>query len=408
MPSVCSPATIKVLKDTLPAVAEAGVGLTQRFYERMFKNHPELHNVFNISHQRSGQQPKALFSAVALAATAVAETGELKLPPTVVNTIVHKHCSLLVQPEAYNIVAENLIGAIEELMNPGKAVLDGWGELYWVVANALIAAEKAQYDLVASKRGGWYGRRDFQVARKVREADHIMSLHLRPVDGNPIVEFDPGQFITLWLKGADWEYTQPRQYSLSEAPAPDHYRITVKEDPAGSVSRYIHGGVLEGQVIPISPPFGCFTLSAIDRDAPLALISAGAGMTPMMSMLQTILARQADRKVQWLHATDQGREHMFRDFLIATAKENENFDRDVWYAHPDPLKDQKGVGKHYQHEGFVNLNDVREKLADPKMHYLLCGPHPFMESCCKQLKEWGVGLERIHYEHFGSSQAMAA
>ena len=132
-----------MMRATLPAVAELGTKLTKTFYDRMFREHPELLDTFNVRNQAGGAQPKALFNSIAVSATAVLEGKPI--PDGFLEPINQKHCALHVTPAQYGVVGANLLAAIEDCLSPPKDVLNAWGDFYGVLAKACIEREEAIY-----------------------------------------------------------------------------------------------------------------------------------------------------------------------------------------------------------------------------------------------------------------------
>lgn len=135
------------MRATLPAVAALGPKLTQNFYGRLFKTHPELLDTFNLQNQAGGKQAKALFNSIAVSAVSVLEGKGL--PAGALEPINQKHCALRVIPAQYDVVGANLLASIDELLSPPKDALDAWREFYGVVAKACIDREEAIYKQVS-------------------------------------------------------------------------------------------------------------------------------------------------------------------------------------------------------------------------------------------------------------------
>src|SRR5699024_5999288 len=159
-----------------------------------------------------------------------------------------------------------------------------------------------KYEQTERAVGGWLDYRDFRVTKKVVESDVITSFYLEPVDGQPFVSFQSGQYITIKADIPGESHTHLRQYSLSCATSEGMYRISVKREdaigdlPKGIVSNYLHDYVTEGSILPVSAPAGDFVLNQDDK-RPLVLISGGVGLTPMMSMLETTIKNTPEREV---------------------------------------------------------------------------------------------------------------
>ncbi len=281
--------TIEIVKSTVPLLQEKGVEITTRFYEILFSEHPELLNIFNHTNQKKGRQQQALANAVYAAATYI-DNLEVIIP--VVKQIGHKHRSLGIKAEHYPIVGTCLLRAIKEVAGAPDEVLNAWGEAYGVIADAFISIEAEMYEEAAHKEGGWKDFRNFVVVKKVKESDVITSFYLKPEDGGKVSSFIPGQYVTVQINIEGETYTHNRQYSLSDAPGKEYYRISVKKEkgvdtPDGKVSNYLHDHVKEGDMLPVSAPAGDFVLN-MDSTLPVVLISGGVGITPMMSMLNTL------------------------------------------------------------------------------------------------------------------------
>jgi nitric oxide dioxygenase len=398
------PNKLEIIKATLPIVREHGEAITKHFYKRLFKQHPELLNIFNQTHQITGHQPKALADAVYGAAANIEDFSQI-MP--VLERIGEKHRSLQIKPEHYPIVGENLLGAIKEVLGDAatEEIINAWADGYEVISDVFIRMENRMYKTTETQPGGWAGYRDFVVDKKVMESDVITSFYLKPKDGKEIASFIPGQYITLKLDIAGETYTHLRQYSLSDRPGLDYYRISVKREdpkaediPAGIVSSHLHSHVNEGEIIPITAPAGDFYLD-MESTLPLVLISGGVGLTPMMCMLNTTVNERKDREVYFNHATFNSKFHAFKNHVNDVAAEHKNVKSFVIYE--KPTKEDKEM-KNYDKEGYFNSEWLQQTLPTKDADFYFCGPAPFMKVINKSLKQWGVPEEHIHYEFFGS------
>jgi nitric oxide dioxygenase len=400
--TMLSEKTIEIIKSTVPVLEKYGEQITKHFYQTMFANHPELLNIFNHVNQKEGKQQKALAASVYAAAQHI-DNLEAILP--VVKRIAHKHRSLGIKPEHYPIVGKYLLMAIKDVLGDAATdeIIEAWKEAYGVIADVFIQVEAEMYKETEEAEGGWKDFCKFVVAKKVKESDVITSFYLTPEDGGAISEFLPGQYVSVKLNIPGEEYTHIRQYSLSDAPGKDYYRISVKREaateqkPAGIVSNYLHDHIQEGDILELSAPAGDFTLTMTD-DTPVVLISGGVGITPMLSMLNTLAERQAERKVTFIHAAINGKVHAFHEHVSKLAKENKNISYYVCYQSPSEEDRQK---QHFAKEGFIDLEWVQSIVKDKNADFYFCGPVPFMKTVYHALKEWGVPEERIHFEFFG-------
>lgn len=399
--------TIRIIKSTVPVLEVHGVAITKRFYDRLFTAHPELLGVFNHANQKQGKQQTALANAVYAAALHI-DRLEAILP--VVKQIAHKHRSLGVKAEHYPIVGEHLLGAIKDVLGDAATddILQAWAEAYGVIAGAFIGIEADMYKTSAEQDGGWKEFRPFIVARKERESEVITSFYLKPQDGGPIAAFEPGQYVSIRVQIPGEAHTHIRQYSLSHASGNPFYRISVKREdtnptiPAGKVSVYLHNEIQEGSVVWLSAPAGDFTLDLKDT-RPVTLISGGVGLTPLVSMLHTLVQTQPDRKVTFLHAALNGEHHALRTEIEKLAKEHPQVKVAWCYAQPTEADVQEAV---HDKEGYLDLAWIQRHVASSDGRFYFCGPVPFMKTVNQALLEWGVADPDRNYEFFGPAGAL--
>src|SRR5699024_4201237 len=250
--------TIDIVKSTVPILEERGTEITSAFFKRMFKNNPELKNIFNQTNQRKGAQANALANTVYAAA---AHIDQLEAILPAVMPIAEKHRSLNIKQEHYPIVGKHLLSAMQEVLGKDVAnddVIGAWEKAYGELANVFISVEADMYQDVKNTVGGSIAYREFKVTKKVKESDVITPFYLEPADGNPFPTFNPGQYITVKADIPGESHTHLRQYSLSCAPNQGAYRISVKreeaigDNPAGIVSNFLHDHLEEGSILPIS------------------------------------------------------------------------------------------------------------------------------------------------------------
>jgi nitric oxide dioxygenase len=395
--------TITVIKSTVPVLQEHGQAITTRFYEMLFSNHPELLNIFNHVNQKQGRQQTALANAIYSAAANI-EKLETILP--VVKQIAHKHRSLGVKAEHYPIVGEHLLLAIKEVLGEAATdeIIEAWAEAYNVIADVFISVENEMYQQAEQEAGGWAEFRKFVVDKKVEESDVITSFYLKPEDGHALASFKPGQYISIKMKIDGEKFEHIRQYSLSDSPGKPYYRISVKredgnEDKAdGIISTYLHNHIQAGDILKVSAPAGDFILDT-NENAPVVLLSGGVGLTPMVSMLNTIIETQPDRQVTFIHAAINSSYHAMRQDISDAVDQYKNVTSYVCYESPtDDDRDQCNFDK----EGYIDLQWLKSIFPDNNdTDFYFCGPIPFMRAINRALKEWGVSEEQIHFEFFG-------
>ncbi|MGA4971310.1 globin domain-containing protein [Streptomyces pseudogriseolus] len=381
-----SAATVRA---TLPAVGASLGEITERFYAGMFAARPELlRDLFNRGNQAAGTQRQALAGSIAAFAAHLVDHPDDR-PDAMLSRIAHKHASLGVAPDQYAIVHEHLFAAIAEVLGDAVTpeVAAAWEEVYWLMANALIAVEKRLHE----ERGGaaW---RPWEVVERVTETADVVTFRLRPADGGPVRGFRPGQYVSVRVALADGA-RQIRQYSLSGEPGPGLRQFSVKrvhEEPApeGEVSGHLHARVRAGDVLELSEAYGDLVLDAGD-DTPLLLASAGIGVTPVVAMLGHLAGSGHRAPVTVVHGDRSPAHHALRTDHEAYAAKLPDATVRFWYEQDAPADADTG---------YVDLADV--PVASGTRAYL-CGPLPFMRKVREQLIGKGVAPADVHYEVFG-------
>jgi nitric oxide dioxygenase len=205
------------------------------------------------------------------------------------------------------------------MFSPGQEVLDAWGKAYGVLANVFIGREAEIYQQNASKTGGWEGTRAFRIVKKTPRSQLITSFELEPVDGQPVADYQPGQYLAIWLKPEGFEYQEIRQYSLTRKADGKGYRIAVKREEGGQVSSWLHNHASEGDVVYLAAPAGDFFLN-VEPQTPVTLLSGGVGQTPMLAMLDALAKSGHQGQVNWFHAAENGDVHAFADEVRRSAR----------------------------------------------------------------------------------------
>jgi nitric oxide dioxygenase len=381
------------VRATLPVVGGAIAEITERFYAGMFAARPDLlRDLFNRGNQAAGTQRQALAGSIAAFATHLVDHPDER-PDAMLGRIAHKHASLGVTAEQYGLVHEHLFAALADVLGDAVTpeVAAAWDEVYWLMANALIAIEKRLYD----ERGGarW---RQWEVVGRVKETDDVATFRLRPVDDDPVPDFRAGQYVSVQVELADGA-RQIRQYSLSAAPGSPIRQFSVKRvhggaAPEGEVSHHLHARVQVGDRLRLSAPYGDLVLGEIDPGAPLLLASAGIGVTPMVAMLGQLADSGHEGPVLVVHGDRSPAEHALRADHEAYAEKLAGASVHFWYE-----AETDGTEKSHR-TGRVDLADI----AVPKgTRAYLCGPLPFMRAVRAQLIGKGVAPADIHYEVFG-------
>ena len=385
-------AQLEIVKATVPVLQEHGETITRTFYRNLLGAHPELKDVFNMANQARGDQPRALAASVIAYASNIDQLA--KLGPAVAK-IAHKHASLDITPEQYPIVGHHLLEAIGQVLGEAATpeIVDAWGAAYGQLAEIFISVEGAMREEDAAK--GWRGFKPFRVARKERESGVITSFTLVPFDGQPLPLHKAGQYLSVRVEGVG-ENVEMRQYTVSCAPNPDHYRISVKREEGGIVSRHLHDRVEEGDEVLVHVPHGDFVLDETGT-RPVALFSGGVGITPMLAMLERLVDMGSPRPVTFVHAAVDGSVHAFGDRLQEIVAANPHVSTLVLYENP---REEDVRGEHYDLAGRVSAEALTGCLAEDAEYYF-CGPRGFMAEVDATLARMGVPVERRHYEAFG-------
>ena len=385
-----------VIEATLPVVGEHIGEITRRFYRHMFTEHPELlDGLFNRGNQARGEQQQALAGSVAsFAASLLAAPPQV--PEHLLSRIAHKHASLGVRPDQYQVVHDNLMWAIVDVL--GEAVTPqvaaAWDEVYWLMANALVNQERGLY----SARGVrpetvW---RDWQVERKIRETDDVVTFVVRRIDDRLVKTSLPGQYVTVRMPVPDG-IRQPRQYSLTRADDGERRQFSVKRvrgggEPDGEISNLLHDAVDVGDVLTLSLPYGDVVLD--DAGRPAVFASAGIGIAPMAGMLSHLVAANSGLSITLLHADVDEGAFALRRQVVSDVLALRNAALHVWYE----KEARSNEPMTSVHNGLLNLADV--DLPRDATYYM-CGPVPFMQVLRSALIERGVAPKDIQYEVFG-------
>ncbi|KAK4218271.1 globin-like protein [Rhypophila decipiens] len=404
----------KLVKNTIPVLREHGERISTIFYRTMLTEHPELNDYFNGVNLKNGRQPRALTAVILNFAANINNISEL-IPKF--ERMCNKHCSLGIKPEHYDVVGKYLIQAFGEVLGPAMTpeVLAAWTKAYWVLAKMLIGREQQLYkDFEA-----WSAWRPFKIDRVVQETDDVHSFYLVPQDGRRLPKYQPGQYVSVQIQ-VPGGYLQSRQYSLSDAWSEKHYRISVKRDEgsqySNSVSKsYQNPGIVSnilinymkvGSVLSISHPAGEFFLdTANDSNVPLVLISAGIGITPMISITNTVLLTQPGRQISFIHGSR--RTIPFEEHIAQLRRKNANFHSKVFKSHPS---DGDRPGSSYDYDcrlDLAKLSDLDLFLHNSGAEYYICGPEQFMVDSSAYLVSRGVHRSRIKIELFTTGELAA-
>jgi nitric oxide dioxygenase len=279
-----------------------------------------------------------------------------------------------------------------------------------------IDTEAQIYANLAALPGGWAGFKPFVVAAVTRESDCSKSFALRPADGAIVPHFLPGQYVGIQTEIDGAPVT--RNYSVSCRPGLDTLRITVNRErasgdaaPDAVFSAHLHDNVKEGDTVNLTCPTGSYFLPAepprvgggcpfSGKEAPanagdvrpLAFISGGVGITPFVSMLESLQHLDYEHPVHVLAAFRAADAAPFTAFLAQLATERPNFKVTTVFDN------SAGNGTY-----AVDATRINAFLPLDAECYV-CGPRGFTAVIKDALKAGGVSDSRVHSEVFGPAE----
>lgn len=365
-----------VVKETVPVLQDKGVEITSNFYARMFKQHPELKNMFNQTNQQRGLQSTALAQSV-LAAAVNIDHLEAILP--VVKEIAYKHCALQVPPAGYDIVGENLIAAIKEVvgLDDDHEIIKTWKKAYQEIADIFISVEKDIYkDML------WDGFQPFKVETIEQVSSDIKAFTVSSGEYD-LSQFVPGQYITVDVGNEKMPYRAKRHYSIVKGDK-NHLTFAVKRDVTteheGEVSTILHDEFQEGDNINLTAPVGPFHV--VEKGNRQLFLGSGIGVTPLVSMFNEVVNDNGEAR--FIQVTNDMDDAPFSSLLTAIANENTQATYDLY----DKNKN-----------GYIGSEQLKQWIDNDTEIYV-CGGKSFIQSMIKALKELNIDESKIHYETF--------
>lgn len=396
---MASPKTIEIVKATVPVLEEHGTAITTVFYQNMFDEHPELLDIFNETNQKLGRQQTALAMTVLAAAKHLENLATL-LPQ--VTQISHKHRALQILPEHYPIVGKHLLGAIKQVLGEAANddIIDAWTEAYDEIADVFIQLEKGMYE-----QEMWQGFVPFTVTEKVAVATDIAAFTVVPTDTDAEntqnidlskLTLTAGQYITVKTDPKDSDHLALRHYSLCSTNTDKGIQFAVRRDNRnehhGLVSNHLHDDLEVGDTVLLSAPAGDFALNqdlVKQNEIPIVFISAGVGVTPILSMLEAQVTANPQRPIVWVYACQNEQHHAFDSQVNQLLESATTLEKHVFYFESGQILDEAWLAN----------------LPMPADIYV-CGSMPFMESIIDGLMRLDHGLDSVHYEPFGPKMSL--
>ena len=395
-----SQSTVDIVKSTAPVFQDLGYTITRTMYKNMFRDCPHVKEMFNQAHQVELRGEQAL-QPISLASSVYAYAKHIDDPSVLTEAIMriaHKHVSLNVVAPQYDVVGEQLLRAVKEVLKDAATpqIMEAWGEAYKALAKVFIDVEGALIKAGQEQAGGWKGWRDFVVKEKIKESSNIYSFILEPADGKQICLHKPGQYVGLNARFGDIKTT--RNYTISCKPNHKFFRLTIKKEgpavagaPEGVVSTHLHSNVKVGDTVQLSVPCGDFFLDT-ESVKPVALISGGVGLTPNLSILEQLVATNAQQHITFLMGIRNADVEPMHEYLSKIRRRNLNVK--VKFIYDDPPNGDYPAGP-------ISIEQVKQAVPHLDSEYYLCGPPNMMSSLLKGLQGWGVPADQIHHEFFG-------
>jgi ferredoxin-NADP reductase/MOSC domain-containing protein YiiM len=280
------------------------------------------------------------------------------------------------------------------------ALSDGWKASFRAIADQAAAPGAAgNAGLTAvSPPPAWPGFRPLAVTAVERESDSVISVDLADPDGAALPAALPGQFLTLRLNAVPGAPPLLRSYSLSGPPDAGAYRVSVKREPHGTGSQFIHTQVHPGDQLEAAAPRGTFILQP--GEGPVLLISAGVGATPVLAMLHALAASRSARDIWWLHGARSRAEEPFAEESRSLLTGLAHGHRHVCYSRPGPGDVQ---GRDYQTTGRLSASVLAALELPRDADAYICGPAAFMAEISTALVDLGIDPGRVRTEIFGAA-----
>jgi ferredoxin-NADP reductase/MOSC domain-containing protein YiiM len=244
----------------------------------------------------------------------------------------------------------------------------------------------------------WSGFRPLLVSKVVRETAAVCSIYLTAEDGTALPPAQAGQYVTLRVAGAG-QPAPVRSYSLSSAPGAAVYRISVKSEPHGVVSPYLDRSLRPGATLDVAAPRGDFVLD--DGSGPVLLISAGIGVTPVLSMLHQLAQARSEREIWCVYSARRPQEHPFAAEARGLLKSLPHARTHLFYSQATPaeLRREHAVAGHVTKHTLATLG-----LPTSAQAYV-CGPPTYMADVRDALGAAGIEPARVHTELFAALPA---
>jgi ferredoxin-NADP reductase len=249
-------------------------------------------------------------------------------------------------------------------------------------------------ELDATAEPAWSDFRALRVTKVVYETATVASIYLTTTDGSALPSARAGQYLTVRLTEAG-KPAPVRSYSLSSVPDAEGYRISVKREPHGIASSFLKSQLRPGATIEVAAARGEFVLD--HGGSPVALISAGIGVTPVLAMLHQLAAERSEREIWWIHGARSPGEHALADEAHALMAHLARAHEHIFYSAASPDHPNDGVSA----SGRLTKDKLSQLAISAEASAYICGPSTFMVYMHEALVALGLEPSRIRTELFG-------
>lgn len=392
-----STATVATLKACGPILQAHKQAVGQTFYKNLFREHPELRSMFNMSNQEA--QAGALSGAVVAFCQ---HGGQVEALASPIAKIIQRHVALDVRPEQYSVVGNTLLDTLEEVLGKetfSPPVKTAVAEGYFYLADLLVAEEGELNRKRRETKGGWQGWKQFRMTRKEKETSLHTSFYFLPADGGTPVTFQAGQYITVRLQPPGSDHPVVRSYSLTGTGEAGEYRITVKREEKGLVSSFLHKEMQPGDVLEVTAPAGDFIL--MPGPEAQVFIGAGTGITPLYSMMKEAAA-QPDTQGILLYRAHHAHWHPLKSKLLSLLSSSPNLSAVFQYTGPESQQQADMARVSILPPAMPwDVDTLASLLPGKECKAYVCGPTGFTQATLDNLKTAGVKEDGIFHECFG-------
>jgi ferredoxin-NADP reductase/MOSC domain-containing protein YiiM len=241
----------------------------------------------------------------------------------------------------------------------------------------------------------WSGFRPLLVTRVMAETTTVSSIYLAAPDGSALPSARAGQHLAIRVTGAG-QPAPVRSYSLSAAADSGTYRISVKLERHGVASTYLNRNLRPGATLDVAAPRGTFVLGA--GSAPVLLLSAGIGVTPVLSMLHELAAARSRRGIWWIHGARGPREHALAAEAHTLLASLPDAHEHLYFSAATPQECRRA----HAAPGRITKDELSRLSVPADADAFICGPAGFMADIDQALRAIGIDGSRIHTEPFAA------